>query len=69
MRDLERLMKGVIGWQYAVHSLFGAADREVAVQLDHCDAARDCFDSIYLDLVVVLGRDTRDRQRKEYDRG
>ena len=69
MSNLERLVESVIGRQHSVNGFFGAADSKITVQLYHCDAARDRFDAVYLDLVIILRGNTGNRESKEYNRG
>ena len=69
MCNLEGLVEGVIGRQHSVNGFFGAANSKIAVQLYHCDTAWDRFDAVYLDLVIILRRNTGNCESKEYNRG
>src|SRR5207245_251955 len=62
VRDLDRLVPGVIRGQRAVVSLLRPFRGEVIVQLDYGDAALDGFRAVDLDLVVILTRSQRSEQ-------
>ncbi len=62
VRDLDRLVPGVIRGQRAVVSLLRPLHGEVIVQLDHGDAARDGFRAVDLELVVILTTSVANKQ-------
>ncbi len=64
VRDLDRLVPGVIRGQRAVVSLLRPFRGEVIVQLDHGDAARDGFRAVDLDLIVILSVDGKSREEE-----
>ena len=69
MCNLERLVESVIRRQHSINRFFRAANSKIAVQLYHRDTARDRFDAVYLDLVIILRRNTGNCESKEYNRG
>src|SRR5450432_3924775 len=67
MRDLDRLVKNMIGWQYAVVDLPGTVSRKIAMQFDHRVAFCDRLGAIYLYLIVVLSLCGKGYRQTEYD--
>ena len=55
VRDLDRLVPGMMSRQRTVGGPLSSPGGEVVVQLDHRHTARDRFRAIDLDLIVVLG--------------
>ena len=54
VRNLDRLMPGMMRWQSAVGGGLCALRGEIVMQLDHRNAARHGFRSIDLDFIIVL---------------
>jgi hypothetical protein len=69
VRDLDRLMLGMIGGVEAVHGGLRAVNGEVAVEFKHGVSGIDQVGSVHLDFIVVLSASERDSDDEDQERG